>query len=170
MQTEGDAPERGGISERVLEIAMALVLLAIGGLVVVDSLRLGMRWADDGPQAGYFPFYIGLILSLASAFVLVRAVIGRSPGKAALVEREHLRSILALMVPYAAYAACIYLLGFYVASLAFIGYCMRRMGRHGWGLIAAVSVVTTLLLFLLFEVWFKLPLLKGPLEAALGFA
>ena len=50
----------GGIPTQVMEITVALVFLALGGLVVFDSIRLGMRWAADGPESGYFPFYVDL--------------------------------------------------------------------------------------------------------------
>jgi putative tricarboxylic transport membrane protein len=60
-------------------------------------------------------------------------------------------------------------MGLYVASLALIGYFMKRHGRYGWALTAAVSIGVPLVAFLVFERWFLVPLPKGPLEAALGF-
>ena len=60
---DGPAP-RPAISTRTMEIIVALALLAVGALVVFDSYRLGAKWGDDGPQSGYFPFYIGLLLGI----------------------------------------------------------------------------------------------------------
>jgi hypothetical protein len=45
---------------------------------------------------------------------------------------------------------------------------MRRLGRYPWVTTLAVSVGVMAAFFLLFEVWFKLPLPKGPLESWLG--
>jgi hypothetical protein len=47
---------------------------------------------------------------------------------------------------------------------------MRILGKYGWAKTVAVSVGVTVVFFLMFEVWFKVPLPKGPIEAALGFA
>ena len=60
-------------------------------------------------------------------------------------------------------------LGIYVSSALFIAAFMRFLGKYGWAKIAPVSLGVVLFFFLMFEVWFKVPLPKGPLEAALGF-
>ena len=61
--SDQEAPAaESGISTRTMEIVVALALLAVSALVIVDSYRLGSKWGDDGPQSGYFPFYIGLLL------------------------------------------------------------------------------------------------------------
>jgi hypothetical protein len=59
-------------------------------------------------------------------------------------------------------------LGLYVASTLFIVFFMRRLGRYPWAAAAAVGIGVSAVFFVLFEVWFKLPLPKGPLEAWLG--
>ena len=58
-----------------MEIAVALALFATGALVLIDSYRLGAGWADDGPQSGYFPFYIGLLLCISSIATLAQVTI-----------------------------------------------------------------------------------------------
>jgi ABC-type cobalamin transport system permease subunit len=59
-------------------------------------------------------------------------------------------------------------LGFYVASVLFIAYFMRRLGKYSWLMVVSVSVGVIVAFFLTFEIWFSVPLPKGPLEAALG--
>jgi hypothetical protein len=169
MTSEDGNKAARGLGETTLEITVALGMMALGLLVIYDSLRLGMRWADDGPQPGYFPFYIGLLLTVSCGLVVLRALMRGRNGRL-FAEYAHLRSISALLLPFAVFIVAIYGLGIYVAAALFIAYCMRRMGAHGWGLVVAVALPTVAILFLLFEVWFKLPLVKGPLEAALGFA
>ena len=46
---------------------------------------------------------------------------------------------------------------------------MRWFGQYGWIVTAAVSVAVPILTFLMFEIWFLVPLPKGPLESMLGF-
>ena len=62
---------RHGVSTRTMEIAVAAVILLLSLVVIFDSRRVGAGWADDGPQAGYFPFYIGMVLCAASAWTLL---------------------------------------------------------------------------------------------------
>jgi len=65
--TDDDREDRStAVRTRGPELAVAGFLFAIALLVITDSLRVGIGWADDGPRAGYFPFYIGLLLAGSS--------------------------------------------------------------------------------------------------------
>jgi len=158
-------------SIRTWEAIAAAAFLVIGGLVVYDSRRLGASWGDDCPQAGYFPFYIGVLICIASAMNLYEAF--KKPSHEAFVTWGPLRMVLIVMVPYAIYVALIanpvYSLGFYEASVICIAIFMRYLGKYGWGKIALVSVGTMVAFFLMFEIWFSVPLPKGPIEALLGY-
>ena len=157
------------VSKRTADIVVALIMVGIGGLVMFDSLRLGMGWAEDGPQSGYFPFYIGLIIVLASLATVALAVFGREQSRGVFVERGQLRDVLKVLIPAAVFVALAGVIGIYVASALFIGAFMRWIGRFRWHTIAIVSVAVPLALFLLFEIWFLVPLPKGPLEDLLGY-
>src|SRR5712692_836845 len=167
---EGMESERqhSAASVRAVEIGVAVVIFLFGALVVFDSYRLGARWGDDGPQAGYFPFYVGLLICASGAAILVRAL--RNPAFAAesFVSREELKKILTVLVPTVVYVSVIGYLGFYVASTLYIAYFMWHLGKYSWIKIAPVSIGVSVAFFLIFEIWFSVPLPKGPLEAALG--
>jgi putative tricarboxylic transport membrane protein len=160
-------------SVKTLEIAVAVLFLVFGAIVVWDSRRLGAAWGSDGPQAGYFPFYVGSIICIASLFNLVRAFQMGDKGREGFVERGQLKMILTVMFPTVIYVAMIanpwFSLGIYVASAIFIAFFMWHLGKYAWAKIVPVSLGTMFFFFLMFEVWFKVPLPKGPLEAALGF-
>ena len=160
--------QRSAASIRAVEIGVAGVVFLFGALVVFDSYRLGSRWGDDGPQAGYFPFYVGLSICLSSAAIFVRAL--RNSGLAAesFVSRDEMKKILTVLVPTVVYVALIAYLGFYVASTAYIAYFMWHLGKYSWIKIVPVAVGVSVAFFLIFEIWFAVPLPKGPLEAALG--
>ena len=157
------------ISTRWPEIGVAVLLVAVALLVITDSLRVGIGWADDGPRSGYFPFYIGLLL-LGSAGSVLIGVLRRWRGPLpAFAERAQLRSVLAVLLPMAAYVASIAWLGLYLPSALLVAWFMRRHGGFGWPASIAVSVAVPLVFFLVFERWFLVPLPKGPIEAWLGF-
>jgi MFS family permease len=160
--------EHSAASVRAVEIGVAAAVFLFGALVVFDSVRIGARWGEDGPQAGYFPFYVGLLICFAGVIVLVRALRDRVLAGESFVSREALKKILTVLVPTVAYVAVIKYLGFYVASTVYIAYFMWALGKYSWIKIVPVAVGVSVVFFLVFETWFQVPLPKGPLEAALG--
>jgi hypothetical protein len=159
---------RPAFRHKSAELAVAALFFALGGLVIWDSVRLGARWAEDGPQAGYFPFYIGLFICIASLANMVSAFSLRGEKNRIFVETHQLALVLVVLVPAAIYVALIGWLGIYVTSAIYIGFFMRWLGKYPWWKVLAVGVGTSVVFFLIFEVWFLVPLPKGPLEAALG--
>jgi len=154
------------VSTRWPELIVAGVLLLLALLVIGDSLRTGIGWADDGPRSGYFPFRIGLFLAAASVAILIGQLRARSIK--VFAERAQLSMVVQVFVPIVIYVALIATLGIYVASVLLIAYFMRRHGQYGWWLTVVVSVAVPLVFFGVFERWFLVPLIKGPLEAWLG--
>ncbi len=165
--------ERAVGSVRVWEAIVAVCFLVFGAVVVWESRRLGSAWGSDGPQAGYFPFYIGLIICLASVANLIEAFGARGKGAKPFVYWGQLKMVLTVMIPCTIFVALIanplYSLGIYEASALFIAFFMRFLGKYQWPKIAAVSIGVMTAFFLMFEVWFKVPLPKGPIEALFGF-
>jgi len=158
---------RSAASLRAVEIWTAAIVLLFGAIVVYDSQRLGSRWGDDGPQPGYFPFYIGLLICLSAIAILVRALRNRD-ASTSFVSRGQLKLILVVLVPTAVYVALVSTLGFYVSSTLYIAFFMWWLGKYSWLKIVPVAVGVSVAFFLTFEIWFRVPLPKGPLEAALG--
>jgi putative tricarboxylic transport membrane protein len=150
------------------EIAVAALFLFAGVLVMYDSVRLGSTWGDDGPKPGYFPFYIGLIMTVATLMNLARGLMIPSDKNPPFVLAGQLKMVLTVLVPAAVYAGAITWIGIYVSSILFIAFFMRWLGKFAWWKVAAVSAGTAVALFLIFERWFLVPLPKGPLEALLG--
>lgn len=163
-----DGRNRPAASLRAAEVGVALVFLVLGLIVIYDSVRLGARWASDGPQAGYFPLYIGLLLCVACAAVLFNALGGTALRGKVFVTRGGLRQVLTLVVPAIVYVGLIGWLGIYVSSALFIAFFMWWLGGYRPLKIVPVSLGVVGTLFLLLDVWFQVPLPKGPLEAALG--
>lgn len=165
-----DADEQGrGASQRSVELVAALALLAFAALLIVDAVRLGIGWADDGPRSGYFPFRIGLALAACSGWLVVRQLMRWSATRELFASTAQLRDVAAVLVPLLAYVASIAWLGIYVPSALLIAWFMRRQGGYTWARVAPVALGVALALFFMFERWFVQPLPKGPLERWLGF-
>jgi hypothetical protein len=156
------------VGTRWPELGVAAFLMLLALLVIGDSLRVGIGWADDGPRSGYFPFYIGLLLLASSGTVLVKQLLRWRAEDPVFASRADLGQVAAVFWPMLVYVGAIFPLGIYVASALLIGYFMRRYGQYGVAATAAVSVAVPLLFFAVFERWFLVPLPKGPLEHLLG--
>lgn len=156
------------VGSRWPEAIVSAALVGAAALVIVDSLRVGNGWADDGPQSGYFPFYIGVLLLLSSGTVLVKTLLRWRGENPAFADRTQLASVLAVLAPMTVYVGAIWLLGIYVSSFVLIGYFMRRHGKYRWLVTVTVSAAVPLVVYLVFERWFLVLLPKGPLENLLG--
>jgi hypothetical protein len=164
-------PQPGPAAARtvVVDLVVAAIIFALGALVVYDSHRLGSGWASDGPQSGYFPFYIGLLTCVSSGVVLVQGLLRLKSDEHVFVERGQLKQVLLILVPSTLYVLGVQLIGFYVPSAIFIGLFMKILGKYSWLRSVAVSVGVSAISFMLFEIWFKIPLPKGPVESLFGY-
>jgi hypothetical protein len=157
------------ISVRAMDIITSLLFLALGLTVMVGSLKLGASWGADGPEAGYFPFYISLIIMLSSTVTLYQAAIVNKNKKAeSFVEREPFKQVMAVLLPAIVFVLGVQLIGIYVSSALYIATFMVWLGKYPIWKAIVVSVGVSVALYLMFEFWFQVPLPHGswinPLE------
>ncbi len=161
---EKTAPDR---SMRAADIVTASLLMAMGGLVLVSSFRMGIGWGSDGPESGFVPFWLSTVLVSCCAVIIVQAV--RRASEERFVSREQLTRVLKVLLPAAAMILLTQYVGLYVATALYMGFYMRWGGRYSWIVSIALPLSFVVLIFLVFERWFLVPLPKGPLEAWLGY-
>jgi hypothetical protein len=147
-------------------VAAFMALLALVG--IYGSLKVGIGWAAEGPRAGFFPFYVSLIV-LISCFVNIYSAYAVPETGKVFAEWGQLRQVVSVLVPTAVYVALIPYIGIYVSSALLVGLFMRWFGHYNWLIVVAISVAVPILTFLMFEIWFLVPLPKGPLETLLGY-
>ncbi len=160
-----------GIKTNVVEAVVAAVLLIIGSVTIVESRRLGSSWTSDGPGAGYFPFYIGLIIVISSLGILYGSLIGKNKNTDVFVDSVQLKRVLSVLLPAVVYVLAVNFLGLYVASAIYIALFMIVLGKYSWIKSILAALVVNTIFFFMFEVWFKVPLFKGALDPlrALGY-
>jgi len=164
-----EPPNDAAVSKRTMEVVVALLFLLIAGIVIADSQRLGSGWGTDGPQSGYFPFYIALVMSGASLFNLYRALFRGEGADVPFVGASALRKVVTVLVPLLIYVASIGWVGIYAASAVYLALFMWHFGSYALWKSGLGGAAFALALFCLFERWFLVPLPKGPLEAWLGY-
>lgn len=155
------------VTRRTAEVATAAALVVVGGVVVAESLTHAIGWNETGPGSGYFPFRIGLLL-IGAAIIRLLQVRLKPDTTTVFVTGEELRRSLSVFWPTAALVIAMFPLGCYIPSGVYLAWMMRRHGGHGWLLSIVYGAVVMTAFFLIFDLWFRVPLAKGPVEAALG--
>jgi hypothetical protein len=145
---------------------LAVVIAVFGGVVVLGSVLAGIGWDAEGPRAGFFPFLIGLFIIGASVINFWNAL--RSDPDALFAEWVQIRHVFSVINPTALYVLAMPFTGLYVGSAVFIAYFMRHLGKYRWWTALAVAIGTPVVVYIVFERWFMVPLPKGPLEDLLG--
>jgi putative tricarboxylic transport membrane protein len=156
-------------STRTVEIVVYFLLIGLAFLLAFDNWRTGMGWASDGPQAGYFPFYLSIILGAASAFGLAKIFLSATKDTKTFVTRDQLRRVMQVFVPTFLFCLFTQWLGLYVASFVLIAGFMWIVGRIALWKSLLTSFLFTVAMFVTFEMAFDVIMPKGPLEALFGY-
>ena len=164
---ESDSPAVA--SSRGVEIAVSLLLVALALTLGIDNWRTGISWDSTGPQAGYFPFYLCVILAGASLYGLLGAALARPETSETFVTRAQLRRVMAVFVPTLLFCLATQFLGMYVASFLLIASFMRMVGRIALWKSLLTAFLFTAIMFVTFDIAFDVIMPKGPLEAAFGY-
>jgi hypothetical protein len=156
------------VSSRVVDAVVSLLLLALAALLAFDNWRTGMGWDSTGPQAGYFPFYLSVILGAACLYGLAREFLGRKQASEGFVTREQFGRVLQVFFPTLAFCLATQWLGLYVASFLLVTGFMIYVGRIAAWKSLLTALLFVLVMFVVFDIAFDVIMPKGPLEAFFG--
>ena len=155
-------------STRTADVVASLLLLALAVLLGFDNWRTGMSWDSTGPQAGYFPFYLSVILAAACLFGIGKEFLARKQASETFVTRAQLRRVMQVFVPTLLFCVVTQWLGLYVASFLLVAGFMAFIGRIAAWKSVLTAFLFSLIMFVTFEVAFDVIMPKGPLEALFG--
>jgi putative tricarboxylic transport membrane protein len=164
---EADSPAI--TNTRVADVTVSLLLVALALTLGYDNWRTGISWDSTGPQAGYFPFYLSVILAGASLYGVAAAFLSRQEASESFVTRAQLRRVMQVFVPTLLFCLTMQFLGLYVASFLLIAAFMRMVGRIALWKSLLTAFLFTAIMFVTFDIAFDVIMPKGPLEAALGY-
>ena len=148
---------------RKADIVVAAGLMAIGLLVLGDSARVGFGWGKSGPEAGFFPFYMGLGIVISTFFILLKAIkIYRKEGTGKpLIPKGGLPQILWVLLPAVGAVLLTELLGLHLATVLYLAFYMGVVGKIHWGKVALLSILVPLIVYIVFDKIFLIPLPEG---------
>ena len=160
-----DSPAVAGT--RTVDIVVQLLLLALAFLLAYDNYRTGMGWDSTGPQAGYFPFYLSVLLAGACVFGVAKELASRA-GSSVFVRRDQFRRVVQVFVPTAAFCLLTQWLGIYIASFLLVAGFMKFIGRIAVWKAILTAAIFSLAMFVTLEIAFDVIMPKGPVEAFFG--
>ncbi|MDE2376531.1 tripartite tricarboxylate transporter TctB family protein [Bradyrhizobium sp.] len=163
---EEDSPSLVGT--RTVEIVVSIALLLLAVTLGYDNWRTGISWDSTGPEPGYFPFYLSVILAGGSLYGLIAALTSQDRTSDTFVTRAQARRVLAVFVPTLLFCLATQFLGLYVASFLLIAGFMRAIGKIALWKSLLTAFAFTAIMFVTFDVAFDVIMPKGPLEAVLG--
>jgi putative tricarboxylic transport membrane protein len=164
---EADSPAVANTGS--VDVIVSLLLLALAATLGYDNWRTGISWDSTGPQPGYFPFYLSVILAGASLYGLGAAYRSRREAAETFVTRAQLRRVMAVFVPTLLFCLATQFLGLYVASFLLIAGFMRLVGKIALWKSLLTAFLFTAITFVTFDIAFDVIMPKGPLEAAFGY-
>ncbi|MBK3666737.1 tripartite tricarboxylate transporter TctB family protein [Bradyrhizobium diazoefficiens] len=164
---EDDSP--AVVSSGTVEIIVCLLLLALAVALGFDNWRTGASWDSTGPEPGYFPFYLSIVLGCGSIYGLIAALLARRAVSETFVTRAQARRVMAVFVPTLLFCLVTQFLGLYVASFLLIAGFMRAIGKIALWKSLLTAFLFTAIMFVTFDIAFDVIMPKGPLEAAFGY-
>src|SRR5574341_372101 len=128
---------------RKADIVTGAIIMAFGLLVVFDSIRLGNGWGADGPQAGFYPFVMGMIIVIGCIIIIVQAIQrkGVAKKKEPFIPREAVKPVLQVVIPATLMVAATEYIGLYVAAAIYMGIYMRWIGKHSWKAVLPIAII-----------------------------
>lgn len=134
------------------ELALALLFAALGALWLARAVRMPL-WEGFAPDSGFLPLFYGVLLLALSLGVMLQVV--RAPAPA---PGESIRKPLVVLAALAAAVAALPFAGFALTVFALLFFLYARVERLPLLTSAAVSGVTTGVLYLVFKTWLGVPL------------
>jgi hypothetical protein len=146
--------------------------LAFSGLIL--TLAIGYEamalWMPQGslkfPGPGYYPKLVGIFLIAASLGCLIQALLVRRPARAAEVKAEPAPRPVAgtsavLVGLLLGYGLLLKPLGFPIAICLFLLAAIRVFGYRRWAVSVLIALGLTIISYLVFVAWLKVPLPLG---------
>lgn len=150
-------------AELLMAIAMLMVSLSLMWTIRSEELIVG--WIEGrGPGAGMWPFWLAVGMALAALWTLVRWFQGATPesrNESPYIDPDHFGLVAASFVGLTLMVFLVGIVGTYIAVPLFLGAYMRLVGKHGWGVVAAMMIGAPIFLYFLFEWQLSVYLPKG---------
>jgi putative tricarboxylic transport membrane protein len=103
---------------RKAEFVVSALFLLLACLVIYEALRLGIGWGMEGPQAGFFIFWLGIGLGACGLINLTQVLLNSGLFTGGdFLSRKSLPEVSRVFFPMVGAVLLMEFLGFYVGFL-----------------------------------------------------
>jgi len=130
--------------------------------VVIQSYHLGLGTLHK-PGPGFLFFWVNIVLGIMSLIVLIRAWAAKKDEGAqpSIFGSQNVSKIIFVMISLFLYALLMEPVGFIPVTLLLFIFILKIIEKKGWFYTLFVSVVVTVISYLIFETWLQSQLPKG---------
>jgi len=136
-------------------------LLALGVAFSVGALEHYSYWGPNGPGSAFLPFWLGVVMAVLAATLLVGALRATDPGPAWLPTGKGLERLALVLGLTTALVVGLNLVGMVLGTVLFLVALMRLLDRFAWPLTLAVALAVAACNYLVFAFWLKVPVPVG---------
>jgi putative tricarboxylic transport membrane protein len=139
--------------------------LCFAVLMIIQSYQLGLGTLHK-PGAGFLFFWVNIVLVIMSLIVLIRAWAGKKEEgpQPPIFGGQNVSKIVFVLISLFLYAILMETVGFILITLLFFLFILKIIEKKRWFYTVFVSVVVTVISYLIFETWLQSQLPKGLLE------
>lgn len=153
---EGLTEKTGGLVDvKKAEFAVALFLGIVGLTAVYQSIDLGPGWGEGGPQPGFLPFSLGIIMVVASVVTVLQAV-SKADGGTIFEQKEEIIELLRVGLPMVVAGVLVETVGFYVMVVAYSAGFIIWYGRYRWYMVIPPVILFAYGLYRVLEEFFRI--------------
>jgi putative tricarboxylic transport membrane protein len=149
---------------RRADIVVGFGMMLVGFIALGDAIRLGFGWGMSGPEAGFFPFYLGLGTVMCTVFIVGKAIKAYrkdGDGGKPLIPEGGLTQILWILIPAIGVVLLTELIGLHLATMFYLAFNIRVLGKMGWVKVIVISVLVPVSMYIVFDRVFQIPLPEG---------
>ncbi len=149
---------------RKAELLWGVAFLAVAVVVIGESIRLGFGWEEHGPQAGFVPFWLAIIMVVCGGIIIFRGLL-MNVRESFFMSRPAMWAMIWVFLTSTLLAIMIWTLGMYIATVVFAVLFACWLGRHPWYVALGFAIIMALAVFYGMEKGLTIPLPKSPVYA-----
>lgn len=145
---------------------ISLIWIALGAGQCLESWLLGLGSVAE-PGTGFMPFVVGLILIALSTLLLVESTLKGMNTPATRVSpwaEIQWKRIIYVIILLLVYSLLLPKLGYLIATFLLMVFLLRSMEPLSWPAAVTVGVLTSVVSYLIFNVWLQVSFPRGILS------
>jgi putative tricarboxylic transport membrane protein len=145
-------------THRAVELGAVICFLGLGVVLLSESIELGPGWGESGPEPGFFPFVLTVLLTLGALGVLYVNVYRRPDLRPFFEVSQEVTDLLRVAVPIGVAVVLVRSLGIYAGSGLYLAFFMAWYGRFRWYQALAGGILLPVIMWLTLREGFNIPM------------